>query len=136
MQTPWGDFAVTDAHIHLFSRRFFVAMASQCAKTPEQVAETLGWSLPPEDPVELARAWATELDTHGVARAVLIGSVAGDEASVEAAVAAVPDRFWGFFMVNPLEDGAADRVGIAMRCGLHAACLFPAMHRYSVQDVR
>src|SRR3982074_1816258 len=117
MQTPWGDFAVADAHVHFFSRRFFAAMGSQCGKTPEQVAETLGWSLPAEDPVELARAWAAELDTHGVARAALIASVPGDEASVEAAVAALPDRFWGYFMVNPLEDGAADRVGIAMRCG-------------------
>src|SRR5439155_26051724 len=66
----------------------------------------------------------------------LIASVPGDEASVEAAVAALPDRFFGYSMVNPLEEGAADRVSIAMRCGLRAACLFPAMHRYSVQDPR
>src|SRR5947207_13628915 len=105
MQTACGDFAGTDAHVHFFSRRFFAAMGSQCGKTPEQVAETLGWSLPPEDPVELARAWATELDTHGVARAVLIASVAGDEASVEAAVAALAERVWGFFVVTAGEDG-------------------------------
>ena len=72
MQTPWGDFAVTDAHIHFFSRRFFAAMGSQCGKTPEQVAETLDWSLPPEDPVELARTWAAELDTQ------LTNELAGD----------------------------------------------------------
>ncbi len=29
-----------------------------------------------------------------------------------------------------------DRVQIAMRCGLHAVCLFPGMHRYSLQDAR
>ena len=39
-------------------------------------------------------------------------------------------------MVNPLEEGAVDRVQIAMRCGLHAVCLFPGMHRYSLQDAR
>ena len=26
MQTPWGEFAVADAHVHFFSRRFFAAM--------------------------------------------------------------------------------------------------------------
>src|SRR5205814_837024 len=45
-------------------------------------------------------------------------------------------RVGGYFMVSPLEDGAVDRVGIALRCGLHAACLFPAMQRYSIQDSR
>src|SRR5258707_35348 len=136
MRTPWGAFAVADAHVHFFSRRFFAAMGSQCGKTAEQVAETLGWVLPPEDPIELARTWAQELDAQGVARAALIASFPGDEASVEAAVTAFPNRFWGYFMVNPLEEGAAARVGIALRCGLHAACLFPAMRRYSIRDAR
>src|SRR5712671_5216272 len=136
MQTPWGDFAVADAHVHFFSRKFFSALASQSGKSPDQIAATLGWTLPAEDPVELARTWTAELDAHGVARAALIASVPGDEASVEAAVTAFPDRFWGYFMVNPLEESAADRVGIALRCGLHAACLFPAMHRYGIQDAR
>ncbi len=71
-----------------------------------------------------------------MARAALIASVPGDEASVERAVAEFPDRFFGYFMVNPLEEGAVERVQIAMRCGLHAVCLFPGMHRYSLQDAR
>jgi predicted TIM-barrel fold metal-dependent hydrolase len=136
MQTPWGEFAVADAHVHFFSRRFFASMGAQCGKSPEDVADALGWSLPPEDPAAFARQWVEMLDAQGVARAALIASVPGDESSVEAAVSAFPDRFYGYFMVNPLEDGAAARVEIAMRCGLHAACLFPAMHRYSIQDPR
>jgi predicted TIM-barrel fold metal-dependent hydrolase len=136
MQTPWGEFAVADAHVHFFSRRFFGAMGTQSGRTAEQVAESLGWALPPEDPAQLAQAWVQELDGHGVARAALIASLPGDEASVEAAISAFPERFFGYFMVNPLEEGAADRVAIGMRCGLHAACLFPAMHRYSIQDER
>ena len=136
MQTPWGEFAVADAHVHFFSRRFFSALASQAGKTPEQIAESAGWVLPGEDPVELARTWAAELDDHGIARAALIASVPGDEASVESAVAAFPDRFYGYFMVNPLEEGALERTQVALRCGLHAVCLFPAMHRYAVQDPR
>jgi hypothetical protein len=134
MQTPWGDFAVSDAHVHFFSRHFFTALGGQCGKTAEQVAETTGWVLPPEDPAELARAWTQELDAQGVARAALIASLPGDEASVEVAVSAFPNRFFGYFMVNPMEEGAVDRAQIALRCGLHAVCLFPAMHRYSIQD--
>jgi hypothetical protein len=136
MQTPWGEIAVADAHVHFFSRNFFATLAAQCGKTAEEVATATGWVLPAEDPVELARAWVTELDAQGVSRAALIGSVPGDEASVEAAVSAFPDRLFGFFMVNPLEEGAIERVQIAMRCGLHAVCLFPAMHRYSIHDPR
>src|SRR5215813_6643539 len=136
MQTPWGEFAVADAHVHFFSRPFFAALGAQSGKTADQVAATLGWHLPAEDPVALAQQWVETLDAQGVARAALIASMPGDEASVEAAVSAFPDRFYGYFMVNALEDGAADRAGIAMRCGLHAVCLFPAMHRYSIQDHR
>jgi predicted TIM-barrel fold metal-dependent hydrolase len=134
MLTPWGDFAVTDAHVHFFSRSFFSALGAQAGKTAEQVADSAGWVLPPEDPAELGRCWAAELDAQGVTRAALISSIPGDEASVESAVADRPDRFFGFFMVNPLEEGAVERVQIALRCGLHAVCLFPGMHRYAVSD--
>jgi predicted TIM-barrel fold metal-dependent hydrolase len=136
MLTPWGDFAVTDAHLHFFSRKFFSTLGEQAGKTAEQVAEAAGWVLPPEDPAELARVWAAELDAQGVARAALISSVPGDEASLESAVEERPDRFFGFFMANPLEDSAVERVQIALRCGLHAVCLFPGMHRYPLSDPR
>ena len=43
MQTPWGEFAVSDAHVHFFSRSFFAALAAQCGKTAEQVADAAGW---------------------------------------------------------------------------------------------
>jgi predicted TIM-barrel fold metal-dependent hydrolase len=136
MQTPWGEFAGADAHIHFFSRRFFAAMGTQASKSAEETAAALGWTLPPEDPVELARQWAAELDGHGVTHAALIASVPGDETSVEAAVSAYPGRFFGYFMVNPTDGGAADRAAFALRAGLHAPCLFPAMHRYSIHDPR
>ncbi|MBZ5618609.1 MAG: amidohydrolase [Acidobacteriia bacterium] len=130
MQTPWGDFTVSDAHTHLFSRRFFESLAAQCVKSVEDVADTLGWQLPPEDPAELARAWDAELAGYGVSRAALIASVPGDEASVASALAAYPGRFLAFAMVNPLTEKAA------VPPGLHAICLFPAMHRYSLHDPR
>jgi hypothetical protein len=96
MQTPWGDFAVSDAHVHFFSRRFFEALGTQGGKSAEEMAGAIGWLLPPQDPAELARAWAAELDGYGVARAALIASMPGDEASVETALAACPGRFFGF----------------------------------------
>jgi predicted TIM-barrel fold metal-dependent hydrolase len=92
--------------------------------------------LPEEDPAALARTWAAELDGYGVARAALIASIPDDEASVDTAVAECRDRFFGFFMVNPLEEGAVARVQIALRSGLHAVCLFPGMHRYALSDSR
>jgi predicted TIM-barrel fold metal-dependent hydrolase len=136
MQTPWGDFPVLDAHVHFFSWRFFEALGAQSGRTAPEVATAAGWDLPPEDPAELAQAWAAAMDAHGVARASLISSVPGDEGSVAAAVAARPDRFFGYFMLNPLDDGALDRVQVAFRCGLHAISLFPAMHRYSMHDAK
>jgi len=136
MLTPWGDFPVADSHVHFFSRKFFSALGSQAGKTAQQVAEIADWVLPPEDPAELARSWVAELDGAGVARAAIIASIPGDEASVEAAVSEFPERFFGYFMVNPLEEGAVERVQIALRCGLHAVCLFPGMHRYSLSDPR
>ena len=130
MQTPWGDFPVYDAHTHFFSRRLFQSLAAQCSRSLDQVVASLGWQLPPEDPAELARTWAAELDRHGVARAALIASIPGDEASVMAARAACPDRFWAYAMVNP----AAENASVAE--GLDAVCFFPAMHRYSMHDQR
>jgi len=130
MQTPWGDCEVADAHVHFFSRRFFAALGEHCGIPAAEVAAQLNWEPPPDDPGELARIWRGELDSHGVARAALIASIPEDEASTMAAAAAYPDRFFAFAMVNPWVEHAE-----VVR-GLHAICLFPAMHLYSIQDKR
>jgi predicted TIM-barrel fold metal-dependent hydrolase len=137
MQTPWGDFAVSDAHVHFFSRRFFEALGSQGGKSAEEMAGATGWVLPPQDPAELARAWAQELDAHGVARAALIASIPGDEDSVATAVRRHASRFVGFFMFNPVPGGIAGRLSRALgEHGLRGICLFPAMHGYRLDDER
>jgi predicted TIM-barrel fold metal-dependent hydrolase len=136
MQTPWGDCAVTDAHVHFFSLKFFEGLAAQSGKAPEQIAEAVNWILPPEDPAELGEAWAAEMDRYGVERAAIIASVPGDEPSVAAAIRACPGRFLGYFMLNPAEDNAAARAAEAFASGLRTVCLFPAMHRYSLHDAR
>src|SRR5580700_775296 len=136
MVTQLGECRVSDAHIHFFSRRFLDSLGAQCGKTADQVAAAVGWTPPPEDPAELARVWAAELDRHDVSRSALMASMPGDEASVAAALAACPGRFFGYFMFNPLEPDAAGRARAAFASGLQVVCLFPAMHRYSMHDPR
>jgi hypothetical protein len=72
-----------------------------------------------------------------VARAALIASVPSDETSVAAAVAKHPNRFVGFFMLDP---AATDPVARARRAvgelGLRGICLFPAMHHVPLHDDR
>src|SRR5580698_5536514 len=100
--SPWGPLAVADAHVHFFSHRFFATLVAQKpGLTPEAAREQLGWTMPPEDPMQLATEWAGELDRHGVQTASLIANIPGDEASVAAAVRFLPERFHGFAMVNP-----------------------------------
>ena len=71
--------------------------------------------MPPERPEDLANIWSHEMDRHGVARAALISSIPGDEESVINAVAAFPERFFAYAMVNPLKWQPTN---------VDAACLF------------
>ncbi|MEX2263867.1 MAG: amidohydrolase family protein [Bryobacteraceae bacterium] len=135
MRTPWGDIAVSDAHLHFFSHTFFSSLASQKQASLDEIGAALGWKLPPEDPRALAECWRVELDRNGLNRAALIASVPGDEASVAAAVAAFPNRFAGYFMLNPIAPDAEKRVRQALgEAGLRGVCLFPAMQAYSLHD--
>lgn len=137
MQSPWGPLTLADAHVHFFSHRFFRLLGVQANLSPPAVEAALEWSMPPEDPRELAAHWLSDLDRHGVARAALIASLPGDEASVSAAVTAFPQRFFGYFMVNPLANDAPAAVAQALEtASLQGVCLFPAMHRYSLHDER
>jgi uncharacterized protein len=136
--SPWGELLVSDAHVHFFSHAFYGGLAAQKKlASAEDLGTILNWNIPAHDPVVLAREWVSELDRHGVDRACLIASVHGDEWSVANAVAAHPDRFYGYFMLNPTQPDAADRMRrAAMNPNLHAVCLFPAMHTYSITDPR
>jgi len=130
-QSPWGPLLVVDAHVHFFSHRFFEILASQKpGLTIDAMRQKLDWQFPPPEPAELANIWARDLDRHGVHRAALIASVPGDAASVAAATHAHPDRFAAFAMVNPKTPAwNPDTL-----TGIQVACLFPAMHGYSMHD--
>lgn len=135
-QTPWGDLPVNDAHVHFFSREFYWGLARQKKLTEiDALGRLLNWDIPAPDPAKLAQRWLAELDRCGVRRACLIASAPGDEASVSAAVSTSPERFFGYFMLNPLQTDALDRVkSAALNPHLHCICLFPAMHKFSVAD--
>jgi predicted TIM-barrel fold metal-dependent hydrolase len=132
---------INDAHCHFFSNTFFETLSLDMKDLPSgdcvaAITSRLGWD-PPGTSGTLADRWVAELDRHGVARAALIASVPGDEPSVAAAVARHPRRFAGFFMLDPTGEGAAARVERAItELGLRCLCLFPAMHRYRVDDER
>lgn len=136
--SPWGDLRLHDAHVHFFSHAFYAALAGQ-KKVPDaaSLGALLNWDIPPPLSDALARQWLLELDRNGVERACLIGSIPGDEQSVAAAAALFPERFYGYFMLDPLQPDAADRLSAAaVNPRLHAVCLFPAMHTFSIADAR
>lgn len=129
---------LNDVHCHFLTRRFFESLGrekyGEAAPGAEDIASQIRCEAPVE-PDSLTASWVAELDRHRVARAALIASAPGDEESVAAAVARHPDRFVGFFMLNPTDPDAAERSerGFA-ELGLRCVCLFPAMHRYHLDD--
>jgi predicted TIM-barrel fold metal-dependent hydrolase len=137
-KTSWGEIPVNDAHVHFFSHSFYCALARQKkAVDAETLGPLLNWEIPEPDSVLLATRWVAELDRHMVQRTALIASMPGDESSVAAAVAAYPNRFYGYFMLDPTQPDALERVqAAAANANLHAICLFPAMHTYSITDAR
>ena len=131
---------INDAHCHFFSEQFFATLGRQRPAGPPQsvadIVSSLEWT-PPGSPENLADAWTSELDRHGVRRAALIASVHGDHESVGRAVARHPSRFVGFFMLDPTApDALATAEHAIEELGLRCICLFPAMQRYALHDPR
>jgi predicted TIM-barrel fold metal-dependent hydrolase len=130
-----------DIHCHFFSARFLEVLTTGVPGLPDSgraaaVSHRLGWENPGGDE-ELADRWVAELDKHGVARAAIIASVPGDEASVATAVRRHPTRLVGFFMFNPMERNIAARLARALgEQRLRGICLFPAMHGYRLDEER
>jgi predicted TIM-barrel fold metal-dependent hydrolase len=129
---------VNDSHCHFFSTHFFDVLSRQRGRgdTAAALCQELQWD-DPGTPEALADRWVKELDANNVARAALIASVPGDEASVSAAVARHPKRFVGYFMIDPAAPDAVVRVTHAITTlGLRVACVFPAMHHVPLADPR
>lgn len=121
---------INDCHVHFFSPSFFAGLGAD-----RQRITDLGWEFP--DTAEaLGARWIGELDKHGVQRAALIASLPGDADAVALAVARHPERFVGFFMLDPTRKDAIDYAKRALDEGLRTICLFPAMHGYPLHDPR
>ncbi|HEV8131759.1 MAG TPA: amidohydrolase family protein [Acidobacteriota bacterium] len=140
MKTRLGSITINDSHCHFFTHSVFKMIGSQKFKAGDPVksaADFLGWDAPPHSPIDLARRWADELDHHGVQRVSLIASVPKDEDSVAEAVKHFPDRFVGFFMLDPTQPDAVERAQRALgELKLRVVCFYPAMHHYSLRDDR
>ena len=121
---------ICDAHIHFFSPGFFAGLG-----TDREAIARLGWEFP-DSTEALSVRWLDELNRHRVDRAALMASLLGDADSVAKAVALNPDRFVGFFMLDPTREDAIEYASRALDEGLRAICLFPAMHRYPLHDER
>lgn len=127
-----------DAHVHIFSRRFYQFWSDQARVTIERAAELTGAEIPPTDEtLLLGDRWNAELEQHGVDRAVLFSSVIGDGGSMGQIVAKYPKRFSGFFFINPTQQDAMQRARRGLTdANLRGACFFPAMHHYYADDER
>jgi predicted TIM-barrel fold metal-dependent hydrolase len=131
---------MNDAHCHFFSPRFFDVLGRQKGLPGDapglEITRLVGWDHP-GSPEALADRWAESLTEAGVGRAILIGSVPGEEEQIARALTRHPDRFVGAFMLDPTQEGALTRVAWALtQPGMRVVCLFPAMHGYSPSDPR
>jgi len=143
INTPWGSLRLIDAHTHFFSHQFFQTFARQAqhnlpAEAPLiAVAERLGVEIPPDDPMQLAQRWVSEMDKYDIDQLVMFTSVPGDHPSVATAVRAFPERIIGYLMLDPAQPNAPElvREGV-QRYGLKGVTLFPAMHHFHASDER
>lgn len=128
---------INDAHCHFFSPAFFQALGREKGlpgeESAHEIPRSLGWDAP-GSVAALADRWIRELDRHQVARCALMASVPGDETSILEAVQRHPDRLVGFFMVDPTRPQSVAQTETWLAKGLRCICLFPAMHRFSLEE--
>jgi predicted TIM-barrel fold metal-dependent hydrolase len=128
---------IFDAHLHLFTRAFFEALAAQ-SPLPGTPAERLARAatrakaeVPPADLAAHVVRWVDELDRHGVARAVAFASVPEEADAVAEAARLAKGRLVPVAVVNPKAPGAPERVrGLLATKGYRGILLFPALHHY------
>ncbi len=136
-----GLFKIFDAHFHFYSNSFFRFLVKQKQNRLDINTELKNLAakghieIPGEDPVQLAKRWVDIIDKWKIERVVLIGSMPGDEDSVVSAVQAFPNRFTGFFTVDPnssvLMENAEKRL---KQDKLRGFFLYPSLYHISVND--
>jgi predicted TIM-barrel fold metal-dependent hydrolase len=136
-----GIFKIFDSHVHFYSNSFFKFLVKQKLNRADintelkNIAARGHIEIPGEDPVQLAKRWVEIIDKWKIERLTLIGSLPGDEDSVVQAVQAFPNRFTGFFTVDPnsnvLMENAEKRL---KRDRLRGFFLYPSLYHISIQD--
>lgn len=136
-----GKFEIWDAHVHFFSFNFFKTLIRTKEKeTPlsEEFAllrEKYNIEIPPVSPVQLARRWIDEMEKYGISKLVLFASIPEDIVSVSTAISAFPDKFVGFFTLNPLIENVDSEIKYAVEnMGMKGMILFPALYHVHVYD--
>ncbi len=130
---------ILDAHLHLFSRPYFEALAriSPLPGTVEErlaaLAKKAGLEIPGPDLGAHVRRWLADLDRHGVERAVAFASAPEEAAAVAEAARLAAGRLVPVGLVNPKAEGAPARVeALFATQGYRGVLLFPALHGYRV----
>jgi hypothetical protein len=136
-----GLFKIFDAHVHFYSNAFFKFLVKQKPNRADINTELKNLAakghieIPGEDPVQLSKRWIDIIDKWKIERLLLLGSMPGDEDSVVKAVQAFPNRFSGFFAVDPnsnvLMDNATKRLKEDKLKGL---LLYPSLYQINVND--
>lgn len=129
---------ILDAHLHLFSRDYFLALARQSPLpgTPEERLADLerraGLQVPGPDLAAHVRRWISELDRHRVERAITFASAPEEAPAVAEAARLSGGRLVPVALVNPRMAGAAERVAGLLAQGYRGVLLFPGMHGYAM----
>lgn len=131
-----------DAHTHFFSRDLFLALAGQAAAASGRPASGLldelitktGLELPSESTAEHVERWITELDRHGVQRAVSFASAPPEAAAVLEAGAASEGRLIPYLVCDPSTGAGVDATISGLRDGGRGVLLFPAIGRFDPSD--
>jgi hypothetical protein len=135
-----------DAHTHFFSRQFFELLAGQAAQARglsdasaedllRGVLEQTGIELPDPSPRKHAERWLTELDRHGVEKAVTFASLPAEAEAVREACESAGGRLIPFVLVDPTSPTGIDsgRRALAEK-GFRGVLLFPAIQKFDPAD--
>jgi len=137
---------VCDAHTHFFSRQFFDLLSGQAAQARglsgvgaegilPGVLEQTGIELPDPSPRKHAERWLSELDRHGVDKAVTFASLPAEAEAVREACESSGGRLIPFLLVDPTSAAGIDtgRRALAEK-GFRGILLFPAMQKFDPAD--
>ncbi|MEN3039593.1 MAG: amidohydrolase family protein [Candidatus Kryptonium sp.] len=134
-------FEIWDAHVHFFSFNFFktlIKIKGEETRLGDEftaLKERYGIEAPPVSPVQLARRWIEEMQKYGISKIVLLASIPEDTLSVSTAIVAFPDKFIGFFTLNPLSENVDLEIKRAVEnMGMKGFILFPALYHIHVND--